>query len=252
MPDPNRNRDSFDLRVVPTTDDLARTTADFVVGIVSERPDAVIALPTGSTPLGLFGELVRRIRAGEVDFSRVRFFCLDEYLGVDADDPNSLTGWLFREFFNPAGILPSQVRTVPSQSADAGAQAAAYETDLVNAGDLDLAVLGIGGNGHIAFNEPGSPAVSRTRVIDLTPESQAQAAAYWEGTFPAPAQAMTIGVATLLEARAIVLIASGESKAGILHQALRGPIAADVPASLLRIKPEKLTVIIDDDAARDL
>lgn len=249
---PELDQDSYDLRVVPTADELARTTADLVVRTVNARPDAVIALPTGSTPLGLFRELGRRIRADQVDFSRVRFFCLDEYLGVDADDPNSLTGWLFREFFDPARITPAQVHIVPSQAADAETQAAAYEADLASAGGLDLAVLGIGGNGHIAFNEPGSPADSRTRVIDLTPESQAQAAAYWEGTFPAPAQAMTIGVATLLEARAIVLIATGDGKAGILDQALRGPISVDVPASLLRTKPEKLTVIIDEAAAQDL
>lgn len=248
----NQDTERFELRVVPTADDLARAAADIVVTTVAERPDAVMALPTGSTPLGLFAEIVRRIQAGEVDFSRARFFCLDEYLGVDADDPNSLTGWLFREFFNPAGITPDQVQTVPSQANDAEAGAAAYEAALAEAGGLDLAVLGIGGNGHIAFNEPGSPVDSRTRVIDLTPESQDQAAAYWEGTFPAPAQAMTIGVATLLEARAIVLIATGDGKAGILREALRGPISPRVPASLLRTKPEKLTVFVDAAAARDL
>ena len=249
---PDQSDESFDLRVVTTADDLARTTADLVVRTVTERPDAVIALPTGTTPLGLFGELVRRIQNDEADFSHARFFCLDEYLGVDADDPNSLTGWLFREFFNPAGITPAQVHIVPSHPDDADAQAAAYEADLASAGGLDLAVLGIGANGHIAFNEPGSPLDSRTRVLDLTPESQAQAAAYWEGSFPAPSQAMTIGVATLLEARKVVLIASGEAKADILHDALRGPISPRVPASLLRTKPDKLTVIVDAAAARRL
>lgn len=249
---PDQEVDSIDLRVVPTADDLARTTADLVIHTVTERPDAVIALPTGSTPLGLFGELVHRILDGEADFSHTRFFCLDEYLGVDADDPNSLTGWLFREFFNPAGISPAQVHIVPSQFGDAEAQAADYEAELASAGGLDLAVLGIGANGHIAFNEPGSPVDSRTRVLDLTSESQAQAAAYWEGSFPAPKQAMTIGVATLLEARRIVLIATGEAKADILHEALRGPVSPRVPASLLRTKPEKLTVIVDAAAARRL
>lgn len=247
-----QDRDSFTLRVVPTSHDLARAAADIVINVVTNTPDAVIALPTGSTPLGMFNELVRRIQADEADFSRVRFFCLDEYLGVSKEDPNSLTGWLFREFFDPAGISAAQVHYVPSESVDPVADAAAYEAALASAGGLDLAVLGIGGNGHIAFNEPGSEVDSRTRIIDLAPESRDQAAAYWSGTFPAPSQAMTIGVATLLEAAAIVLIAAGEAKAGILHQALRGPATPDVPASFLLTRPETLTVIVDAAAARDL
>ena len=247
-----RDGEQFQLQVVPTADSLARAAADRVVGVVDRSPSATLAFPTGSTPLGLFEELVRRIRAGEADFSRAVFFCLDEYLGLSQEDPNSLTGWLFREFFVPAGIEPSQVHTVPSEAADPVREAAAYERALADAGGLDLAVLGIGGNGHVAFNEPGSALDSRTRVIDLAPESREQAAAYWAGTFPAPTQAMTMGVATLLDARAIVLIASGEAKADVLRQALRGPISPAVPASLLRTQPEKLTVIIDDAAAQDL
>lgn len=245
-------REPFDLRVVPTADDVARTAADIVTGVVAAKPDAVLALPTGSTPLGMFKELVRRIRAGEADFSRVTFFCLDEYLGVSRDDPNSLTGWLFHEFFEPARIDPDQVNTVPSEPSDPVAEAAAYEAKLAAAGGLDLAVLGIGENGHIAFNEPGSSVESRTRVLELTPESQDQAAAYWQGVFPAPTQAMTIGVATILDAGQILLIATGEAKAPILHRALRGPITNDVPASHLRTAPEKLTVLIDQAAASAL
>ncbi len=245
-------REPFDLRVVPTADDVARTAADIVTGVVAAKPNAVLALPTGSTPLGMFRELVRRIHAGEADFSQVRFFCLDEYLGVTRDDPNSLTGWLFREFFDPAHIDPDQVEIVPSEPEDPIAEAAAYEAKLAAAGGLDLAVLGIGENGHIAFNEPGSPVDSRTRVLELTPESQDQAAAYWKGVFPAPTHAMTIGVATILDARQILLIATGEAKAPILARALRGPITDDVPASHLRTAPDKLTVLIDQDAAAEL
>ncbi|MDQ3692935.1 MAG: glucosamine-6-phosphate deaminase [Chloroflexota bacterium] len=247
-----RVADEYTLRIVLTAADLARSAADVVSETVRDKPDAVLALPTGSTPLGMFTELARRARAGTTDFSRTRFFCLDEYLGLSMEDPNSLTGWLFREFFTPAGIDAAQVHTVPSEPADAEADAQAYEDAISRAGGLDLAVLGIGPNGHIAFNEPGSTRDSRTRVLDLTPESRDQAAAYWQGTFPAPSRAMTIGVGTLLEAAKIVLIASGEAKAGILHAALRGPISPAVPASLLRPNPEKLIVIADAAAAREL
>ena len=247
-----QHEERFELLVVPTADDLAWRAADAVVDLVNRLPTATIALPTGSTPLGMFEDLFRRIRAGEVDFSRVTLFCLDEYLGVSKEDPNSLTGWLFREFIEPAGIKLSQVRTVPSEPADAVSEAAAYEAALAAAGGLDLVVLGIGGNGHIAFNEPGSPLDSRTRVIDLTVESREQAAAYWDHDLPAPTRAMTLGIATLLEADRIILIASGEAKAGIIREALRGPISPRVPASFLRTQPEKLTVILDAGAARDL
>jgi glucosamine-6-phosphate deaminase len=243
---------TFQLQVVPSSADLARAAADRVVEVVTRKPAAAIALPTGSTPLGMFEELVRRIRAGDADFSRVRLFCLDEYLGVSKEDPNSLTGWLFREFVEPAGIAPSRVHTVPSEPINPIAEAAAYEAKLAAAGGLDLAVLGIGGNGHIAFNEPGSPLDSRTRIVDLTPESRRQAAAYWEGTFPAPTRAMTIGIATVLDSAAVVLIAAGEGKAEILRLALLGPVSPAVPASLLRTQPDKLTVILDAAAALDL
>lgn len=241
--------EAVDLRVLPSADDVAREAAGVVAGVVAAKPNAVLALPTGTTPLGMFKDLVRRIRSGEADFSRATFFCLDEYLGVSREDPNSLTGWLFREFFDPAGIEPGQVETVPSEPADPIAAAAAYEARLAAAGGLDLVVLGIGENGHIAFNEPGSTRDSRTRLLDLTPESQAQAAAYWAGSFPAPTQAMTIGVATILDARQILLIATGAAKSPVLERALRGPITDDVPASHLRSAPEKVTVLIDKAAS---
>lgn len=244
--------DGTTLHIVPAAPDLARAAADIVVATIRAKPDAVLALPTGSTPLGMFSELVDRIREGAVDVSWARFFCLDEYLGLTKADPNSLTGWLFREFFIPAGIDAAHVQTVPSDSADPVAAAREYENAIAAVGGFDLVVLGIGPNGHIAFNEPGSAADSRTRVIDLTPESQEQAAAYWRGSFPAPTRAMTIGVGTLLDAAKLVLMATGEGKADILHAALRGPITPDVPASLLRTQPEKLIVIADQAAASRL
>ena len=237
------------VEIVPTAADLARAAANRVSATVANKPDAVIALPTGSTPLGLFAELVARERSGALDLNRVRFFCLDEYVGVAATDPNSLTGWLFREFFTPAGISTGQVAVVPSTAADLAAAAASYEAQLRDAGGLDLVILGIGPNGHIAFNEPGSARDSRTRILDLTPESRAQAAAYWDDKFNAPRQAMTMGIATLLEARDIVLIAAGASKRDIVHAALTGPISDTVPASWLRTAHDRVTIILDQAAA---
>jgi glucosamine-6-phosphate deaminase len=143
------------------------------------------------------------------------------------------------------------VHTLPTLAADHAAAAAAYEAEITAHGGLDLAVLGIGGNGHIAYNEPGSAADSRTRVVDLTPESLAQADGYFDG-LPVPNRAMTVGVGTLLEARRLVLIAAGENKAEIMRQALREPMSSAVPASWLRLVPEKVTVILDEAAAARL
>jgi glucosamine-6-phosphate deaminase len=139
---------------------------------------------------------------------------------------------------------------LPSTAADLTAAAAQYEADIAAAGGLELAVLGLGGNGHIAYNEPGSPGDSRTRVLDLTPESIEQARGYFEGR-TVPTQAISAGVATLLEARNIVLLVSGASKAGIVRDAIYGPQTPQIPASFLQLAGSRVEVVIDEAAASD-
>ncbi len=239
----------YRLTIVPDERAMGRLAAEVVVETVARRPEAAVAVPTGSTPLGMYEDLVERARRGEVDLSRLRVYCLDEYLGVGPEDPNSLTGWLRRVFLEPAGIDPARVHAVPATDPDPDRGAARYEAELAGRGGLDLAVLGLGPNGHVAYNEPGSSAESRTRVVELTPESMAQASAYWEGTLPIPSRAVTVGVGTLLGARRIVLIVAGEGKAEMLRRALREPMSADVPASWLRLAGGRLEVIADEAAA---
>lgn len=236
------------LKIVPDHEAMSELAADIVAETLTSDPEAAISLPTGSTPVGMFESLIRRSRAGEIDLTRFHLFCLDEYLGVSVDNPNTLTAWLFRTFVNPAGIPIAHVHTLPVTAEDPAAAAASYEREIVAAGGLRLAVLGIGGNGHIAYNEPGSSADTRTRVLDLTQESIDQAAGYFDGA-TVPRQAMSVGVATLLDAEKIVLIVSGEGKQEILRAALRDPMSADVPASWLRLRPERVTVIADEAAA---
>jgi glucosamine-6-phosphate deaminase len=244
--------EGWTLRVTRDPEAMSRLAADLVAEMVREKPNATITLPTGSTPLGMFADLVRRVERGELDLSRVHVFCLDEYLGVAPDEPNSLTGWLQREFLGPAKIDPARIYTMPAADPDPVAAAARYEAVLAARGGFDLAVLGLGPNGHIAYNEPGSAANSRTRVIDLAPDSIAQASGYWRGSQPNPRQAMTIGVANLLEARRIGLIVAGAGKADVLRRALEEPMSAEVPASWLRSAGERLTVIADEAAASRL
>ena len=236
------------LVVVKDADEMSRLAAEIVAEVLTVRPTAPISLPTGSTPVGMFDNLIAASQSGELDLTRLQLFCLDEYLGVTPDDPNTLTSWLKRTLIEPAGIPMANVQTLPVDDSDPAQGAKRYDQSIVDAGDLALVVLGIGNNGHIAYNEPGSDADSRTRVINLTQESIDQAAGYFDGA-SVPTKAMTVGVGTLLESDRIVLIAAGAGKAEIMRRALREPMTAEVPASWLRLVPEQVTVILDEAAA---
>ena len=244
--------DKFTVQVAADYEAMSELVTEVVSATVTANPAAVLTLPTGSTPRGMYDRLVSRIVDGRLDFSSVQFFCLDEYLGTAIDDEASLTGWLREVFFDPAGIPAGNTHLIPSTASDPDAAAAAYDREILEAGGFDLAVVGIGPNGHVAFNEPGSPPDSRTRVIDLTAASREQNAAYYEGRQVIPARAMTVGLGTILESRSIVLIASGADKADILRQALEGPITSDVPASHLRTAGARLRVIADAAAVSRL
>ena len=240
------------ITVVDSYEVMSRRAADIVADTVGRHPACAITVPTGSTPLGMYQELIRRVDAGTLDLSRVQIFCLDEYLGTSPDDVASLTGWLQREFLVPARIPEENIHYIPATADDPDAAAERYEAEIRAAGGLELAVLGLGPNGHVAFNEPGSAPDSRTRVLDLTEESREQNAAYYENRAEIPAQAMTMGLGTILGARRLVLIVSGESKAGIVRQSLEGPMTLDVPGSWLQLAGEKLEVILDAEAASAL
>lgn len=237
--------------VVEDAQEMGERAAQYVADVVARNPQAAISVPTGSTPLPMFADLAKRVNAGALDLSRIQLFCLDEYLGVRTDHPKSLTGFLREHFLGPAHIPEENVHTLPVNDPDPAAAARRYEAEIEAAGGLDLAVLGLGGNGHIAYNEPGAEKDSRTRVIELTPESIDQAEGYF-GDWDVPTKAMTVGVGTLLEARQIVMIVSGAAKADILAKTLQGPLTADVPASWLRLAGSNVTVIADRAAASKL
>ena len=230
----------------------SKSAADVVTNTLLSKPEAAIAFPTGATPLGMFDVLAARAARGEADFSRATIFCLDEYIGVTIEDPNSLTRWLRKALLNRIGINPDQLHSLPVTAENLVDSAAEYDRAVSARGGLDLAVLGLGPNGHIGYNEPGSSADSRTRIVALTPESRNQASAYWEGSLAIPNQAMTMGVATLLEAKQIVLLVTGQAKADILRRTLQEPMNAEVPASWLRIAGPRLTIIADEAAASGL
>jgi glucosamine-6-phosphate deaminase len=243
---------NWNLAIFRDSGAASEAAADVVSGVIRSKPHAAIIFPTGSTPLGMFDILSGRAARGEIDFSRAAIFCLDEYVGVTVEDPNSLTRWLRDEFLNRIGVKPDQLHALPVTADDLVAAATQFEEVIAARGGLDLAILGLGPNGHVGYNEPGSTADSRTRVIALTPESRSQASAYWEGAVPIPDQAITMGVGTLLEANRIVLLVTGEAKSIMLQRTLEEPMSADVPASWLRIAGPRLTVIADEAAATGL
>ncbi|WP_291430479.1 glucosamine-6-phosphate deaminase [Deinococcus sp.] len=213
---------------------LAQAAADFITAQVRANPHLSILVATGNTPMPTYAELARRVEAGDVDFSRATAVQLDEYLGIEDDDPRSLWNWMRRSFVEPLGLT----RTVRLHSPG---QFGAAIRDL---GGLDLAILGLGPNGHLGFNEPPSPPDAPTRTLALTPASLESNRAYWG--VAVPAGAITAGMDVILAARQTLLLVSGAHKRGVLHAALRGPETPEVPASFLR--RTALTVIADEAA----
>jgi glucosamine-6-phosphate deaminase len=240
------------LEVVDDYRVLSVTAADLVTDVIAANPGCAITLPTGETPRGMYEELTDRIKAGALDFTSVHFFCLDDYLGKGIHDETSLTAWLDKAFLTPAGVHGGTVHFIPTLDENPDEAARRYEDDLQALGGLKLAVVGLGPNGHVGFNEPGSPIDSRTRVVNLTEESRDQNAAYYDGKGEIPSQAMTMGLGTILEAESIVVIVSGANKAEILREALERPITSQVPGSYLRTAGPRLTVIADRPAASKL
>ena len=224
------------LRVDTDPRAVAMAVADVVCGVVTDDPRAVLALPTGSTPLPAYRELARRRRLGHVSFSHVTVFLLDEYVGLAPDDPRSFRAFGERHLIEPLGLRGDRFFALQGSAADLPAECAAYEASITAAGGIALVVLGLGGNGHIAFNEPGSSPDSRTRVVQLASETIAPSL---------PSTAVTIGVGTIREARRVLLVATGSHKAAALTAAVCGPATTDLPASLLR-GHEHLQVIADD------
>jgi glucosamine-6-phosphate deaminase len=228
------------MRILVTADYqmMGRAAAELIVKAVRGKADVVLGLPTGRTPLGMYDAIVEIYRKQDLDFSRVRTFNLDEYLGLPPNDHNSFRAYMRRHFFDHVNIPPQNVH-IPDQVDN-------YEQAICEAGGIDLLVVGIAANGHIAFNEPGSSFSSRTRIVDLAAETIENAAKQFAKD-AVPTQAMTMGIGTILESRHILLLASGKAKADIVRRALRGPITESVPASVLQTHPNVIA-ILDEEA----
>lgn len=226
---------------------LSLAAADLVTGVIQAKPTAALVLATGETPLGLYRELISRQQRGEIDTSQLRIFQLDAYLGLGPDDPRSLYGWLARSFIDPLGIPAEHVVRMPGDTGDPEAVCRAYDRAVQEAGGFDLAVLGLGPNGHLGFNEPPSGPDAPTRVVTLTEASIVSNARYWGGRNRVPPEAITAGMKDLLASRQILVMVTGQRKREILARAIGGPITPDVPASYLQQHPNT-TLLVDHEA----
>lgn len=241
----------MEIVILPTPDEVARAAAAEIAAVVTADPHAVIGLATGSSPQGIYRELAEQVARGAISFAQARGFALDEYVGIPAAHPESYARIIARDVVEPLGFDPARVRVPDGRAADLAVAAADYDDAIRAAGGIDVQILGIGANGHIGFNEPTSSFASRTRIKTLAPRTRADNARFFPSLDEVPTHCLTQGLGTILEARALVLVAQGEQKAEAIAAAVEGPLSSLVPASALQLHPHA-TVIIDEAAASRL
>ena len=237
-------------RVFPDYEAMSAAAADVVAQRLEERPSTVLMLPTGVTPLGMYRRLIEIHRSEGLSFAEATFFNLDEYLGLRPDHEASYHVYMKENFYGLIDADPARIFVPDGSAPDPEAECELYEAAIVEAGGIDVCVLGIGRNGHIGFNEPGAPFDSRTRVVQLSESTRKVNAGDFEAD-RAPERAITVGMATIFESREVLLLASDTNKAGAVAAAVEGDASESVPASMLRSHPNA-SLFLDEDAASDL
>ncbi|MQT11797.1 glucosamine-6-phosphate deaminase [Segnochrobactrum spirostomi] len=238
------------IEVLDDAEAVGRRACDLVCETLS-APSSVLGLATGGTVEPLYAALITRHRAGGVSFAHASSFNLDEYVGLSPDHPASYRATMRRLLFDHVDIDAARTFLPHGAAADLDAEATAYEAAIRAAGGIDLQLLGIGSNGHIGFNEPGSPLASRTRVVALTEETRTANSRFFGPGETVPTEAITMGIATILEARRILMLATGTAKAEAIAAALHGPVGDACPASALQLHGA-VTVLADRAAAARL
>lgn len=240
----------MEVVILPGGRPIALLAADAIEALLKNKPDAVLGLATGSSPLPVYEELEQRHRRG-LDFSRVRAFTLDEYVGLPPGHPGSYREVIRREFTGRVNISPENVHGPDGEAADVPAACRAFEEAIRAAGGVDLQLLGLGTDGHIGFNEPGSSLASRTRIKTLVEQTRRDNARFFSNLAEVPHHVITQGLGTILEARHVILLATGAQKAQAVRDLVEGPVAAICPASVLQLHPH-VTVLLDEAAASSL
>ncbi len=224
--------------------------AAIVAELVRKKPDCVLGFPTGTTPLGMYKELIRMHRENGLDFSKVTTFNLDEYVGLPPEHPLSYHYFMWENLFKHINVDPRYVHIPHGMADDVEGHCEWYEEQIAKAGGIDLQVLGIGANGHIAFNEPGSSLGSRTRIKTLTENTRRDNAELFDDPNLVPRFAITMGVGTIMDARELLLMAVGKGKAKAIKDTVEGPISGMVPATIVQM--HQYSIILLDEEAADL
>jgi len=231
--------------------EMSRLSAELIAEVVRKKPRAVLGLATGSTPLGTYQELIRMHREKGLDFSQVVTFNLDEYIGLPPEHDQSYHHFMKVSLFDHVNIPPSNIHIPNGMAEDLLEACEQYERDIKEAGGIDIQLLGIGANGHIAFNEPGSSLGSRTRVKTLDQKTIEDNARFFKHMDDVPKYAITMGIGTIMDSRHIMLLANKASKAHALALTVEGPVTALVPATIVQLHP-RATIIVDREAAAEL
>ena len=231
--------------IIGSEQEIAQKAAQRYVELLAKKPNAILGYATGSTPLGLYGELVRLNKEGALDYKDVTTFNLDEYVGLDGSHDQSYRYFMNTNLFNHINIDLARTHVPSGLDIEAAAD---YDKAIEAAGGIDLQLLGIGNNGHIGFNEPGTPFGSRTHLVELHESTRQANKRFFTSIDEVPTHAVTMGVRTVMNARSVILMAIGKGKADIIRKTVLGPVTEEVPASVLQLHPDA-EIYVDYEAA---
>ena len=237
------------MKIIRTKDyaDMSRKAANIISAQVIMKPDCVLGLATGGTPVGTYEKLVERYNEGDLDFSEVTSVNLDEYRGLPKEHPESYWSFMHRNLFDHVNIRPEAINLPDGTNMDADAECARYDAVIHNVGGVDLQLLGIGRNAHIGFNEPDSCFACGTHQVTLTESTIAANTRFFENEAQVPRQAYSMGMQAIMQAKRVLLIASGADKAEAIRNSFFGPVTPQVPASILQLHRD--VIVIADEAA---
>lgn len=237
--------------VVKDYEALSKKAASLIQSHLSWQPDAVLGLATGSTPIGTYKALIDLYQQGEIDFSQVTTFNLDEYLGLDKSNEQSYDYFMKHQFFNHVNVREEAIHMPDGMSEDHEAACVSYEKSIVAHGGIDLQLLGIGHNGHIGFNEPNEEFEAKTHIVNLDQKTIEANKRFFDSVDDVPKQAISMGIKTIMRSKNILLLASGEDKADIIAKLVNNDITPDLPASVLHLH-EHVIILVDEAAASKL
>lgn len=234
--------------IVDNYDEMSGRAASYVISQVLGKPDSILGLAAGNTPLGMYRELVKSYDRRELDFSETTLFNLDEYCNLDKDNPRSYSYFMKKNLISQINVKAENVFIPNGMAFDIEEECRNYERMIMEKGGIDLQILGIGQNGHIGFNEPGTDFEAETHLVQLKPSTVEANARYFNNRGEVPTTAISMGIKTIMKSRMLVLLASGEKKADAIKRAINDEISPNLPASILQLHPN-VVFIIDNEAA---